>query len=643
MKENLVPFEKASELYGGKAFGLALLQKNGFKVPKGFAVSPDYVEDISANTNSNLDELAEALQTFPKDVKLAVRSSAIGEDGNNKSFAGIFESKLNVDCTLEEVLKAIKSVHKSASSAIVRSYDGSLDIRMGVVLQQMVDPVLSGVAFTKSIDIDGSEACLVEFVEGLGDKLVKGTVIPSRIIAAIKDRKINLDHLRYEGGCVDLSHLSPLFKELSEAIFRFERPMDIEWCLDKNGEAYLIQARPITKDVFLPKRSTTEAITASIGQAKGKTHVIGNDLEDEKLTQALNDFPEGAILVAEYTDTEYLPAIEKASGILTEVGSILSHAAIVSREKGIPCIVGYKNASQLFPTGTEITLDATNGKIISEDTAIETSIGGKDIDWGSVYCFDSINEVQINGKKVLFETALDGLAVHLPEDVTNEDLESIELFARKIYRTSPTRYQDDKYLWYFEKSKFENFEFFNEITKMARAIARELDSAGMVDFYEKLTSQASTLVAKRVNLPNASERFLIDEMMVSLYFVLDMLLPHGEGLKSVYLSSIPYLYEKGKNFTNFLSDQADLGDSDDVLRKSREFLKVSVERQNTVYSNFIKMGAMRYDYFDDRKERAKAALQDMKISFQDGDDPIDIFYENIHTLDDKVRNLFDFK
>lgn len=639
MKENLVSFDKADESYGGKAFGLALLEKNGFKVPRGYAISPDYVEDISAKINVNLDKLQEALQTFPKDAKLAVRSSAIGEDGTNRSFAGIFESRLNVDCGLEEVLKAIKSVHSSASSFVMKSYDSKLDIKMGVVLQQMVDPLFAGVAFTNCMDIDGSEVCLVEFVEGLADKLVGGTVIPYRIVAPLRGKKISLGHLRYEGGCADISRLDGLLKELEAVIYKFESPMDIEWCLDKNGETYLIQARPITKVVFLNKKSSTEAVAASIGQAKGKTFTIGNDLEEGELTQKLKDFPEGAILVAEYTDTQYLPAIEKASGILTEEGSILSHAAIISREKGIPCIVGYNNACKLFPTGTEITLDATNGKVISSDTTVEAKGRVKDIDWGSAYCFDSINGVLINGKKVLFETTLDGLAVHLPGNMSSEDLEKVETLARKFYHTSPTRYQDDKYLWYFEKGRFENFPFFNEIIKISKTIAKELDQAGMVDFYEKLTLQAKALVDKRVNISNASERFLIDEVMVSIYFVLNMLLPEGDGLKSVYLSSIPLLYEKGKSFTDFLSGHVNLGDNDDALKKSQEFLKVMVERRNIICGNFVEMGAMRYDYFDDREKRAKEALKGMNISCNEDDNPIEIFYTNIHTLDDKIKSF----
>ena len=191
----------------------------------------------------------------------------------------------------------------------------------------------------------------------------------------MKENQLDETALRVEGSLLNLSSLKSIFPFVNRIKQLSDRPLDMEWCIDKDGKPYFVQARPITSTVFINKSTKNAGIVASRGYTEGKTYVIDENKSDEEIKYAIDNFPEGAILVAGVTETLYMPAIKKASGIITEEGSALSHAAIVSRELGIPCIAGYKNAISLFPTGTKLVLDASNGKIVAN--GVEDSINIK--------------------------------------------------------------------------------------------------------------------------------------------------------------------------------------------------------------------------------------------------------------------------
>ena len=209
--------------------------------------------------------------------------------------------------------------------------------------------------------------------------------------------------------------------------------MDIEWAIDKNGKVWMLQARPITKRIFVPKRNQSEdnGIVVSYGKGivSGKTYFISGDLEEGKeLDSAIKAMPDNAVLILDYSDTYYLPAMKKASAILSTNGSVLAHAAIVARELGIPCIVGLRNANKLFPDGTTVTIDPSSGSVKSPTQSIT---GNKqDMEWAELDIYDSIREEKIKDTTTLFEKSPNGqLAVHLPEEVDSSLIDDVEEYS----------------------------------------------------------------------------------------------------------------------------------------------------------------------------------------------------------------------
>lgn len=172
--------------FGGKAYGLNKLNKYGVKVPKAYAIDNTFIKGVLNNNEETIGELKKALNTFSADTKFAVRSSALNEDGNDKSFAGMYESVLDVPNDVDSILKAIKKVSDSSISARIESYDKEKN-KMCIVLQQMVYPKVAGVCFTDSIDLYGNDAIYIEYVHGLGESLVSGRETAKSVVVSLND------------------------------------------------------------------------------------------------------------------------------------------------------------------------------------------------------------------------------------------------------------------------------------------------------------------------------------------------------------------------------------------------------------------------------------------------------------------------
>lgn len=632
INEKIVPLEEANKSYGGKAFGLSFLKNINTNVPNGFALSPYFVEEIADDKEIHIIE--DFVSKLPKNTKFAVRSSGLSEDGASQSFAGVYDTKLNVDCDIDSIINAIKEVYSGIKSSKLVAYDSNASTNMGIVIQEMIDPLLAGVIFTSAIDVNGSEVCLVEATEGLSDKLVSGMITPTRVIFQYDSEtgKIIEDNIVVKGKMLEnLSLMKRLIPEIENVKKNATVPMDLEWCIDKNGKAWLVQARPITKTVFI-SNSRISASVVSNGVAKGKTFIL-KDEESKDFERRLVEFPQGSILIASYTDTRYLPAIKKASGIITEQGSILSHAAIVSRELGIPCIVSLKKASSMFPTGTDVILNASNGVVTSKTNKVSLS-EKTDMGWAEAYCLYNIEQIKINDTDVLFEFTPNGVIAHLPRKIETGLLDSVELFARKNFHESPKISQTDKYLWYFENKRFEKLPFFNELVNEAKEVAESFDTEKLNNFYEKCINLDLKLVNDKKKLTSPSEIFMIDETMISIHFILDMLLPEGFGIKNAYMKSIPLLTKRGKNFTDLLCGNInfDSKNAEDIeLIKIRKFALELSNKRNGISQFLIDQGAMSYDYFSLRDDKAKEALNAMNVE-QTDKDPVQDFYNNIDKM-----------
>ena len=331
-----------------------------------------------------------------KEVLVAVRSSATAEDIEEASFAGQQDTYLNV--SREELLSAVKKVWASLYSTRAIVYRKSkgidqLSVSMAVVVQKMVNSRSAGVMFTLHPANGDKNYIVIESNWGLGETVVGGKVTPDEIVIEKSTLKIvekRVSHkvikivydqqtksnevIELRGQEADTISISDeeaveLAKMALKIEEHYKRPMDIEWAIDADlkfpDNIFIVQARPETywssKKQVQEKVQAVEVgkvlargLPASPGIAIGKARII-LDVKQAK------DFQKGDILVTKMTDPDWVPIMKIASAIVTDEGGMTSHAAIVSRELGIPAVVGTGNATKVIKDGQEITVDAMRG------------------------------------------------------------------------------------------------------------------------------------------------------------------------------------------------------------------------------------------------------------------------------------------
>ncbi len=228
-----------SSVVGGKAFNLHLLKCQGFNIPPAFLVT------------SLHDDLSEAINTiggFP----VAVRSSCSLEDMKGASFAGLYETFLNIK-NEEDLETKIKECFESKNSERVHDYlkvkgieASSADLKMSVLVQKMIDPLLAGVLFTLNPKNGFEEEFYLEFCEGVGERLVSGLITPSSVTFNIRTNKIIEATTNEEKTILREDLLIDLIEQAKKIQAFFGSPQDIEWAIDKNGCLHILQSRPIT-------------------------------------------------------------------------------------------------------------------------------------------------------------------------------------------------------------------------------------------------------------------------------------------------------------------------------------------------------------------------------------------------------------
>ena len=334
---------------------------------------------------------------------VAVRSSATAEDLPDASFAGQQDTYLNVQGA-ETVIAKVKECYASCftdRAVYYREKQGfdHLDVALSAVIQMMVFSKAAGVMFTVNVATGNDENILIEAAYGLGEYVVQGTVTPDNYTVSKAENKIieinvnaqDVMLVRKKGGdCEEQPvpaenyHKQTLTNEqileLANYAKKIEKHygcyMDIEWGIDeRTDKIWILQARPETvwsrrnkeegKKVESAKITTdrkviVKGLPASPGLVSGRAHVI---LDPSRI----DEFKDGEILVTEMTAPDWVPAMKKAKAIVTDSGGMTCHASIVSRELGIPCIVGTKSRGESATTtikdGIDITVDATNGVV----------------------------------------------------------------------------------------------------------------------------------------------------------------------------------------------------------------------------------------------------------------------------------------
>ena len=348
-------------------------------------------------------------------VDVAIRSSGVGEDAPDASFAGQFETFLNIKGD-QALLRAIKKCFASSFNDRVIAYRDTKNIShlkfaLSVGVQKMVrsDLASAGVIFTLDTETGFRNVALINSIYGLGEMIVKGQITPDEfyvfkptlkkgfksIILKNLGRKTKKYIYKKTGGLKQIAvpesqqiKFSLTDKEiliLAEWACRIEQhygiAQDIEWAKDgRTGQLFITQSRPETVHASLEGNFFEEyeiktkkkpilqgiAIGSKIGQ--GKVRIVSDVLK-------LSEFRKGEVLVTKMTDPDWLPAMRIASAIITDEGSKVCHAAIVSRELGIPCIVGTLTGTKVFKNGDIVTVDCTQGlggKIYSGIIAFET-------------------------------------------------------------------------------------------------------------------------------------------------------------------------------------------------------------------------------------------------------------------------------
>jgi pyruvate,water dikinase len=345
-------------------------------------------------------DIAAQIKTYYQEMggaPVAVRSSATAEDLPEASFAGQQSTFLNV-VGEDRVVAAVKECWASlfeARAIFYRVENGfeHMKVKIAVPVQKMVQSERSGVMFTVEPVTSDRSKITVEAIAGLGEALVSGETSPDMYIVDKESLRILEKHIAVQDtqlarsasgagkGLADISwqpvpdavrNSQKLTDEeiakVAEIGKRIEKhygfPQDIEWAKE-NHDLFIVQTRPVTtlhaaveegEKVDETAPLLLKGSAASPGVVVGEVKIILDPTQISKVVA-------GDILVAEMTTPDFVPAMKRAVAIVTDRGGRTAHAAIVSRELGIPCVVGTGNASQILRDGQTITVDGARGVV----------------------------------------------------------------------------------------------------------------------------------------------------------------------------------------------------------------------------------------------------------------------------------------
>jgi len=368
---------------------------------RGLVEATPMPKDIENAARSAYAEMCKRIGV--NDVFVAVRSSATAEDLADASFAGQQETFLNIrgpDEVIEATVKCWSSLF-TPRAIFYRTEKGFAHekVFISVGVQKMVNSRAAGVIFTiNPVTGDGNQI-VIEGNHGLGEAVVSGAVTPDDFVVdkkalKITDRRLAKKTIQYirdpntgktvhvevpvdkqEQPCIsddEILRLAEMAKRIEQ---HYGKAQDIEWAIDRDlafpGNLFIVQSRPETvwsqKLAEAPMKAEIEKPAETLkvavrgiaagkrGFGVGKAKIVTNPEEAAKVMQ------KGDILVTEMTNPDFVPFMKLAGAIVTDKGGVTCHAAIVSRELGIACVVGTENATKLMVTGTEYTVDSRSG------------------------------------------------------------------------------------------------------------------------------------------------------------------------------------------------------------------------------------------------------------------------------------------
>ncbi len=364
------------------------------------------VQEVIQSAPMSAELAKEIEQAYVKMGKglVAVRSSATAEDLPEASFAGQQATFLNVQGE-KDVVKAVQDCWASlfgARAIFYRQEQGFDHFKVGIAVpvQRMVQSEAAGVMFTVEPNTSDRTKITIESVLGLGEMIVSGDVTPDHYLINKADMKILKKEIKKQEWKLvrdisgksddpnikidltpaeqnaqkitdeDITFLAKIGKRLED---HYGIAQDVEWAKE-NNEIFIVQTRPVTTikettgaayEIDAPVLVSGAA--ASPGVASGPVKIVPDPSQIDKVLK-------GDVLVAEMTTPDFVPAMKRAVAIVTDRGGRTAHAAIVSRELGIPCIVGSENATAILKDGQVITVDGSNGKVYEGKIEVKSDV-----------------------------------------------------------------------------------------------------------------------------------------------------------------------------------------------------------------------------------------------------------------------------
>ena len=391
LKENEIA-PKIYEILGSTDVNDPAQLENASKKIQRIVNSSKFPESVFKEVNKFYKKLSGRFSS----ALVAVRSSATAEDRPGTSFAGQQATLLNIkgEANLQVAIRECwaslftpRSIYYRVQNKIKHEVVG-----ISVIVQKMIQSEVSGIMFSIDPVTNLKDRIVIDAVWGLGEMIVQGSYIPDHYVVqkdtfAILSKEANTQKklLTKRNGKTeeidvpkklwdkikitdeDIIALAKLGQKLQE---HYYFPQDVEWAKEK-GKLYIVQTRPVTTIEKTNKATGNmeelksensapilKGIPASPGIGTGKVRILKSPKEIDKIDK-------GDILVAPMTSPDYVPAMKKASAIITNEGGMTSHAAIVSREMGTPCVVGTKEATKVLTDGQIVTVNGKTGEIFA--------------------------------------------------------------------------------------------------------------------------------------------------------------------------------------------------------------------------------------------------------------------------------------
>lgn len=656
-------------LIGGKGYALNRLLRGGFNVPKGFILTTeafDYFIDYNL-LRHELDDLKRygtgskklwcrnlqkrirncelpqfvinrinnyIVRVGLRNVHLILRSSIEVEDSERSSFAGQFKSLINVN--ISNIASSVKEIYASAFGYNIIEYCEKFGIpvsklRVAIIFQEFIPGELSGVAF---VDHLNNKKVIIESVLGLNEGLVSGRITPSRVIVDLDSKDIDYDMVSRQKikfvidnkdgtqirktkedmrMVLDKSRILSMSQKFRDISALFKKPQDIEWTL-KDGKLYILQSRNITymPEFKLQRRLSVRGnvlygMAASAGMAEGIVSVV-----DSPKTH----IEKGNVLVTEYTNMDYLNLIKSASGVVTEEGGLLSHAAIISRELNKPCIVGVHRATKILKDGIFVTVNGGLGVILYGTKMHNIHIVNNDdeLEWETLLYFEKIKKLRIMDIDVYYESLPDKIIVYskprISKKIIGDRLNGGEfkLQKRLVYGSNEKRFLYSMYLDNIKDSEtkkmYEHAFYIAEIfspTKLSTLFSKYLlISKKFVGRSKKIKATShDDYLLKMLQLRRAYSLYiLIDEYICKGYAVYTLFNNLSGVLERLDLSFSEFLYRVDSGYG--INTQRLSVLEKDKLTKGMEYYKVLKDWHQNAFYRFSKIGSIGNMYDSER-------------------------------------------